>query len=83
MNSRGGINAAEVRPMKALQTRFFEVQPPVLQRDRRRGTEDPGVRSESSVVVVLRFGPAMSELRGEDALDAEVRQPASVHESSW
>lgn len=62
--------------MKALETRLFEVQPPVLQQDRRGDTENPGVRSESSVVVVvvllLRFGPAMSQLRGEDALDAEV-----------
>lgn len=71
MNSRGGINAAEVRAMKALETRFFEVQPPVLQQDRRGDTEPPGVRPESSVVV-LRFGPAVSELRGEDALNAEV-----------
>lgn len=54
--------------MKVLETRFFEAQPAALQL---RGLETRGVRSQPSVEL-LRFGPAVAELRGEDALDAEV-----------
>lgn len=70
MNSRGGIKA-EVRMMKVLETRLFEAQPAALQQRRRRGPGTPGVRSQPSVEL-LRFGHAVTQLWGEDALDAEV-----------
>lgn len=74
MNSRGGIKA-EIRTVKTLETRFLEAQPVVLQQQRRlgrrRGPDPPGLRFQASVEL-LRFGPAVAELGGEDALDAEV-----------
>ena len=83
MDASGGIEA-KVRMMTAGERRLLEAEPAVLlqqqQRRRRRGPEDPGVGSRPPVEP-LRVGPAVAELRGEDALDAEVRQSASVHES--
>lgn len=71
MNSVCGINAAEVRVMEVLETGFLEAQRQVVQKYRRVVPGGPGVRSEPSGRV-LRFGPAGAQLRGEDALDAEV-----------
>lgn len=56
-------------------------------RDRRRRSEAPGVQTETagdppqvSVRGELHQRRLVSELRGQDALDAEVRHSASVHD---
>lgn len=71
MNSRGGTHAADVRTMEVLETRLLEAQRAELQQERRGAAERPGGRGEGAAVL-LRFGPAEPELRGKDALNAEV-----------
>lgn len=78
--------------------RLSKAHPSVLQaawhrhrdRDRRRRSEAPGVQSKSvrdSREISVRWEAhdrrLESELRGEDALDAEVRHSASVHPHTW
>lgn len=77
------INAAAVRMMEPGCARIRRLsEDPVLQqahRDRRWRPEVPGVQAEASVEAP-RLRLVASDLRGEDTLDAEVRQSASVHD---
>lgn len=73
MDSGGGARAAEVRTIEVLETGFWEAEPE-LDQERGGSAGRPGVRQSG---VLLRFGPVQTQ----DALNAEVRQSAPVHES--
>ena len=93
VNSGVGVNSAEVCVMETGSTRvkrLSEARSSVLQAAwyRHRGRpEAPGVWTEPGgepLQIQVRGGlhdrRLVSELRGEDALDAEVRHSASLHD---